>query len=191
MMSLSLKNLIAGSVFAVALIGGWNHHSYAIPITWNLQNVLFDDGGTASGSLCSMRISAPTAVFSPSTFDNIGNFIVTYGDPLPASPGNNIVLIAIPDDTVADLTNGPLLALNFASALTNAGGLIDILPGFDPNFSFESACLSADCGSFDDNDFIREVTAGQVAAPEPGTLALFGIGIIGIGVAVRRRRKAA
>ena len=160
-------------------------YGYAITGTpsYTERSFVFDADIGTGGSFLSIDIT---------TFDNIGNSIATYGDPLPLSPGNNIVLIAIPDDTVADLTNEPFLALNFEFALTNAGGLIDILPGFDPNFSFESVCISANCGSFSTGiDNLREVTAGQVAAPEPGTLALFGIGLVGLGIMSRRRRKAA
>ena len=40
-------------------------------------------------------------------------------------------------------------------------------------------------------EIIDNVTFGNAVAtqlPEPGTLALFGLGLLGLGIAVRRRR---
>ena len=42
-------------------------------------------------------------------------------------------------------------------------------------------------GTLIDNDFLR-VEVGQVAVPEPGTLALLGIGLLGMGAARRRKK---
>lgn len=86
-----------------------------------------------------------------------------------------------------DLTQ--IMLLTFAGPLTNAGGTVDI------NNAFEYYCGAA-CPSFDfaTMPFRTEVklTGARVvgvAVPEPGTLTLLGIGLLGIGLN-RRRKKA-
>ena len=81
-----------------------------------------------------------------------------------------------------------LLRISFANALTNAGGAEAISPLGYPN-SWEGNCASNTCGS---GTIRREFVAGLVAVvsvAEPGNLAVFGLGLAGLGFA--RRRKAA
>jgi hypothetical protein len=49
--------------------------------------------------------------------------------------------------------------------------------------TFSSSCMSAGCTSFSID--------GNITVPEPGTLALFGAGLLGFAVFVRRRRHRA
>ena len=73
----------------------------------------------------------------------------------------------------------PTPALNFASALTNAGGTTDILFPFPAGFTFESTCAEPNCASL--SAVARNVTSGQVTTsndPEPATAALLGASLV-------------
>mgnify|MGYP003572695342 CR=1 FL=1 len=53
--------------------------------------------------------------------------------------------------------------------------------------------LNDDGGSIDDDydDFVLKMEISQVSVPEPGSLALLGLGVVGIGLTRMKRRKAA
>ena len=144
----------------------------AVPITWNLLDVLFDDGSVATGSF-----DFDADLGSYSNID-IMTSLASYGDPNPASPGNADILITVPDDSLADFTGTPVLSFLFDAPLTNAGGLVDITVAA---FSSEGTCFSATCSS---PSIIRRVESGQVTTavvPVPTTLVLTVLGLAGLG----------
>jgi len=81
-----------------------------------------------------------------------------------------------------------------ASALGGAGGnpifAEDYALSFPSNVQFVTALLTGSNGQVDFNNigFTGEVSDPS-AAPEPATLALFGVGLAGLAV-IRRRRRA-
>ena len=164
----------------------------AVPIIWTLQNVSFNDGGTASGSFV---FDADTTTYSNIMITTTNGSIrpgASYGGPV-ASGTSNFALVTTPDNSLPDLTGRPMLVLLFTAPLTNAGGLIDIQP--DPPItipSFESICINALCTGGNSLTFRVTIAGGQITSasiPEPTTVALLVTGLLGLALIGRRRRK--
>lgn len=177
----------------------------AIPVTWYLADVVFNDGGTASGSFIfdadvgssltlnvnGTGITAPEGDFlSFNVVSTAGTSAPgsSYFDPNPASPGNFAFFNMVPDDSLADFIGTPKIVADLLGPLTNLGGTVGInIAGF----SGEGVCGSSTCGS---TSFQRRFISGKVTTsepvPEPATMLLFGAGAAALAGAGARRRKS-
>lgn len=158
--------------------------SHAAPVTWTLQNWMFNDGGTASGSFV---FDAGTSAYSNVSVQSTDGTVRTgasYALPNPASSGNS-TFAAWVTGLLADFTNTPVIAVNWASALTDAGGTVGVdLAGFHGEF----ACADVICSAA--TSPTRLLVSGAVttaAVPLPATLPLVGLALLLLG-AVRRHR---
>lgn len=124
------------------------------PVRWYLKNIQFDDGGSATGFYDYTPSNGYTNI-TISTTPGSASPGFSYRDPLPASPGNDTVMIAVPDSSLPDLSDQTVLGLLWSQSMTPAGGIIN----YDPGFSFEGQCGSENCTNFSS---LRNVTGGQI-----------------------------
>ena len=157
----------------------------ASPIQWTLTDVLFEDGGVASGSFI---YDADTATYSAIAITTSGGSLAP-----PASYGN--FLVGTAGDAALTAAAGPsltgvsLLQLIFQFPLTNAGGTVYL---FDPFFpaasSFEGSCLNSGCTSYDFGRLVVDggVVGAPAGGPGPGALVLLASAALAL-VGLRRR----
>src|SRR5262249_38013313 len=153
-------------------------------LTWNLVDVTFDDGGTATGSFV---FDADTGIFSAIS-------IVTSPDPALGRGATYGVPTGLGTDTFFDtITSFPpagkdRLLFDLLAPMTNAGGLIGINLGMEiPDL--ETTCPDDPC--VDPGPGTRFIETGSVASvvgvPEPSTLLLLGSGALFLRRRLNRR----
>ena len=153
----------------------------AMPVQWTLDDVNFDDFGTAIGSFVydadTDVMSDASVVTTPgSSFDGAVYTEIRGGG---TSPIDNIFLFL--RSGTGDLRGQSILQLMFApGSLTNAGGTIPIFLDANPIVG-EISCLNSTCDMVGE---VRDITSGSVTAstiPIPATAWLFGsaLGLLG------------
>lgn len=136
-------------------------------VIWTLNNVVFTDGGTATGSFTldpSGNYISWNIVVSGG--DTVGFPPVTYTTGEPAY--NTPVYVAFADTPFDRYT-----LLFFAGPLPNTGGTVPLTDGLD---CFLGPCRSPVSGELD---------GVATPTPEPSTLLTFGLGVAGLGVMIR------
>jgi hypothetical protein len=148
-------------------------------MTWSLQNVIFEDEGTATGSF--VYDAAANSYSDIMLTTTVGTIL----------PGMGYSAIQAGSNTTVRFANGlNVLQLAFVAALTDAGGTIALGAGRDGRDPFEGICTgSAACR---EASSIRKIIGGSVTTeaaplPEPGSLILLLIGLAGIAGFGRRK----
>jgi hypothetical protein len=153
----------------------------AIPVTWTLHNVVFDDGATASGWFV---YDADTNVFGPVDITTTSGAVVTGATYTLEDPGfdSTADFSVFVTGMLADYTGTPALALSMLVPLTNAGGMIPVSNG-------EFVCIDAGCTDGTPARFIvSDAWVAGVGVPEPATASILALGLF--GSLYGRRRKA-
>lgn len=174
----------------------------AVPISWTLSGVTFDDGGTASGSFF---YDADTDVFSAWSISIVAGSVTalptfTY-DPTTSKDTGCAGTQPCFDTVLAGSGVGSVVRqIGFVpvSALTNAGGTTAISLGFEQSCTITSFISITSYAESCDTAKQRATFSGTLSAatdpgpgtqvPEPATILLFGSALLGL--AARRRRRS-
>ena len=147
----------------------------AAPVEWAIDSLVFDDGGTGSGTF---TYDADTNMYSSI------DIVTTAGSGSAGAPYISVIDDAPNDSTyvavmVYPLEGSHMLELSFADSLTNAGGTIAI-DGYGESLCGQE-CMFPVLG-------LRQISGGQISAvPVPATAWLLGSALAGLGW-VRRKR---
>jgi hypothetical protein len=147
----------------------------AAPVTWNIDSLLFNDGGSGYGSF---TYDADTYAYSDlhivTTQGGVLNGAV-YEDLNPSGISSGPSALFLVESIEPDMTGVPGMQFIFATGLTNAGGTISIT---EP--SFETFCGDLNC--FTTAEPRRSLVAGQISSvPVPAAVWLFGSALVGLG----------
>jgi len=163
-----IMGLAAAALLAVSMTAN------AVPLTWKLQGVAFADGGTATGSF---QYDAATDTYLAMNIETTGTLAFTYT--IAGLRGHRPFAF---DVATGESDGSGFLQFVLVSDLTDAGGTIAI--GVNQYFPWET--------TWSGGNLVfpaRDIIAGSVTAvPEPFTLSLLGLGLV--GVAMTKRRKA-
>jgi len=166
----------------------------AVPVAWTLDNVVFADGSTASGSF---TFDADTSTYSDLSIVTTPGTVITSArtfNTIPPIPSLNCetpaFTCAVNASAGPNYLGAPVIRLQFSTALTNVGGTITLV-GQTINAECGNAVVCAlPLGSF------TLISAGSVigaaivpsAQPVP-TISIYGLAITILGLlAIASRR---
>lgn len=179
---------------ALALAGTLSSWAHAAPIMWTLTDVLFNDGGTATGSFVYDATTNAYSNISITTTDAALAPVATFTASLFPT-ATDVALVPSPPPA---LTGQATFQLRFQFPLTDAGGLVLLYnPFFAAASSFDGTCLNDGCSSVayarlvEDGGVIGTPYVEVVPVPAAGLLLASGIGALGIARRIRGDRKAA
>ena len=178
-----LKTIARSLVVVGALVVGLHlpQNANASLILWTLSNATFNDGGSASGRFFYNADTATMTGFDVTTTAGTALSGTHYLDLNGVFPPYPSAGFAVTNPAAPPLpANALFIALNFQSALSNAGGSIALLPGG------EGYCLDSQCAF---GSYRRVFNGGSVKGiqvPEPSVLTLFAVAAAAMLLARRK-----
>jgi hypothetical protein len=147
----------------------------AVPVTWVLDGVMFDDGGVATGSFV---YDADTDLYIDVSISSLFYYqvIPTHYNEVSAWPGelDSTTLSLYTEESEGITSYQDLIFLDFDQALSNAGGTIGVT-------GWESSATTVGLSGASSAD--HYIISGTVvsAVPVPAAVWLFGSALAGLG----------
>jgi hypothetical protein len=139
----------------------------AAPVTWTLQGVTFNDGGTASGSFVydaqTNTYSAINITTTTGTTRTGASYAFVCITPCTQAQPSPVVVLFLTASSASDQTGLPVLGIAFLPP-----GLTDPPAKDVPFFSEEAQCANPTCDDFDPP--LRFPVAGRIISVEPGPI---------------------
>ncbi len=183
-MGRALYTVLTASVF---LLAAWS--AQAKLLTWTLQNVAFDDGGSASGFFVfdpetikfdqqtQQWTATPPTMFNLLTTGSIVGGEHRYEPPYSGADVCPSFAVRFPNFCMV-FGDYLLLVLYFDAPLPVAGGTVPIKEGNEQ--------------LFEEGGFTRLITSGSVTTiPEPTSYAFLGVGVSLLALSLRPRGASA
>lgn len=174
------RNLAGATLLALAVATP----AAAAPVLWTLSDVVFHDGGTASGSFvydADLNAYSSIDITTTAGTEQSGAHYTQWTSLYPHTAEE---VVFVEDGAGIDLTGAAVFQILYAP-LTNAGGIGDLSAGF------EAICADAGCTTIVGSQRLFGANNGILAAanavPEPGSIAILGTALLGIGIHLRRR----
>jgi hypothetical protein len=170
--------------FVIALLCIFSAASaQAIPLEWTLDNVVFSDGGTASGSFF---YDADTSSYSNINLATTTGSVLT-GTTYQYGSAYNAFSVRLTEVNSPDLSGEQAWLMAFGEGelgfteLSNAGGTVPI----HILYGSEGVCTYSACGEV--TQFRSTVSGSVSAVPIPAAVWLFGSALAGLGWMRRKR----
>lgn len=175
----NFKSLTAGLYLGIAAVGMSAGPAQAVLIDWTLS-ATFNDGDTLNGGFTYDTVAMS---FSNTAMTSTGGILPGRNFSQQFSFNNPFFFGLLDPADGPDFTNDPSFHLIVTTDFSDLATTVAVLQ--------MARCSSADCNfRVTVNTFNQATLSGRVAdIPEPGTLAILGLGLAGLGVA--RRKKAA
>lgn len=166
------------AIYSFAIQKGAGNGNYQVDLR-NYEGLTINNFSGGNGGNRTVSFDLPLGLNAFDGFDAVSGFTITYGDTLMTTPS-----ITSADLTGLTIRNGGTTSLNGTGEFFAFIGLTG-----DETLSFSFTTANATTAGYYYFTFWGLPSGGDGNVPEPATLAIVGLGLAGLGLATRRKKK--
>jgi PEP-CTERM motif-containing protein len=184
--------ILSRCILAATLLVGCTVFANADTITWTFSDVVFTDGNVVSGNFVTDTTPALDIQSFDITVSGAADVWSFFADSSTTGALSNPALVKTPNgqiemggDAIPMDPFDPFVVMDVAGALSDTGGTYTLTDGFDCKNGASPNCQTLEVvGEGHTPELIGTLTS---AVPEPSTLPLLGLGVIGMVAVIRRK----